>query len=167
MKVAKYLYQKGTRQVPLGSAPNVLHRSALRITALLCLLILSFASLAFCQSPAEKTSSRPPKIEVPKENETGESEAEKEEAPKESENQRPAAEPAEASQANPMTMPEYPTEIVGIVRSIKPFPLEKVRLNEDVPSNSVFLEVCISIDKAVPVAGNHEAVVEPGAEVYS
>jgi len=92
------------------------------------------------------------------------SDEDKEES-KESEAQQPAAAPAQAERANPAAMPEYPTNIVATVESLKPFPIEKVHLNEDVPSNSVFQEIRLKIHKAVAAPGNHEVVVEPGAEV--
>jgi hypothetical protein len=137
---------------------------------ILCIAILCFGCCAVAQaapqSPAQNPSSRPPKVEVPRETETGEAgkDEEKEEQQKsEAEQESPAA--VQAQPANPAAMPEYPTEIVATVKAVKPFPIEKVHLNEDVPSNSVFLEVRLTIHKARPVAGNHDVVVEPGAEV--
>jgi hypothetical protein len=141
-----------------------------RNTLILCIAILCFgwcaASQTTPQAPVQNPSSRPPKVEVPRETESGEADENKEkEERNESEAEQETPTAAQAQPANPAPMPEYPTEIVGTVKAIKPFPIEKVHLNEDVPSSSVFLEIRLAIHKAVPVAGNHDAVVEPGAEV--
>jgi hypothetical protein len=138
----------------------------LRTTQYFCLaaLCLNLSAASQTNAPTSSQKPKPPKVEVPRETETGESDADKKEEQKEPEAQ-PDRGAAQAQPANPAPMPEYPTEIVATVKDIKPFPIEKVRLNEDVPSSSVFHEVRLAIHKALPVAGNRDVVVEPGAEV--
>ena len=142
------------------------HRMS-RTISILSIAVLCFglysAAQAKPQTSSPKSSPRPPKVEVPKEQENGETGPDTEQ--EQSEEERSSPDPAQSQPANPATLPEYPTRIVATVKGIKPFPKDKVHLNEDVPSNSVFFEVQLLIHKAVPVTGNHDVVVEPGAEV--